>query len=262
MVSAPEPKFGGMIGDPGWDYDQFRTTACGAAVAVMETRGVRDICRIRAGHRWADSQGCVLALWGTGPKIHEACHVQRAWGSTHKTMCPWLKTAPKKEQLAAGGIGIWVEAKAEYVLFGTRGDVGGFYTVGKKDERGKREFTRLRPRPPGVLVGPRDYPVFWDPRVEEDPDYWNALTRDALLAPAVKGGKKGDPTQHSKKPLALYEYLESFPGPLLELYARVAPVADFPEERRARWTCWGWDRGQELGPWGVRDRAAEFAVED
>jgi hypothetical protein len=40
-----------MIGDPGWDYDQFRTTACGAAVAVMETRGVRDICRIRAGHR-------------------------------------------------------------------------------------------------------------------------------------------------------------------------------------------------------------------
>lgn len=257
---APAPRFGGIIADPGWAYDQFRDSANGAAASVMETRGLRDICGVRAGQRWADDP-CVLVLWGTGPKIDQAVFVERAWGFQHKTMVPWLKTAPKREQLARGGIGIWVEAKAEYVLFAERGSLGGFYSVkdtGKKHLSGKRagkrvmEFTRLRPRPEGCLVGPREYPVFWNPDIEEDPDWWNALTPQALLAPRVRAAP-GE-VNHSKKPLALYEYLETFPGELLELYARREPVALFDEGRRKRWTCWGWDTGVELGAHGVRPR--------
>lgn len=257
-------KFGGFLADPGWIYDQFTGVENGAACAVMETRGLKDICQIRAGHRWA-ANPCVMFMWGTGPKNDCAVFVERAWGFTHKTMFPWLKTAPSRKQinenaplLMAGGIGIWAEGKCEYMHCSTRGDVGGFYTVGPKNpETGKRTFTRLRPRPPNVLVGPRECPVFWDERIESDPDYWNSLTAQMILAPGAKGGRKGSETNHSKKPLALYDYIETFPGDLLELYARRKPVCALPEERRKRWTCIGWDHGHELGPWGVRPRPVE-----
>lgn len=49
---------------------------------------------------------------------------------------------------------------------------------------------------------------------------------------------------HSEKPHDLYEYLDQFPGPHLELFA-TAP--------RPGWTSWGLSLGQELGPWGVRE---------
>ena len=252
VTAGPRQKVGAIIADPGWLYGQFRDSANGAAKAVMQTRGLSNICRIRAGQRWAADE-CVLVLWGTGPKIDEAVFVERAWGFEHKTMVPWLKCAPDMRSFAKGGIGIWVRGMAEYVLFGTRGDVGDFYTVGEKDERGKRKFTRLRPRPQGLLVGPREYPVFWDPEINEDPDYWNSLTAEVLLAPGEKGGRKGE-VNHSKKPLALYAYLETFPGPYLELYARANPIASFDEERRSWWTRVGWEVGHELGPWGARSR--------
>ena len=36
--------------------------------------------------------------------------------------------------------------------------------------------------------------------------------------------------EHSRKPVDLYEYAESFPGPYLELFAR---------SKRIGWTSWG-----------------------
>lgn len=244
-------KYGVITADPAWSYTQFRSSANGAAESAMTTQSLKEICQVRAGHRWADDN-CVLVLWATGPKMFEATTVMRAWGFEHKTMIPWIKTFPKKSIISMGGIGIWHASVCEYILFGTRGKVGGFYNVGAKNEKGKREFTRLRPRPPGILVGPREYPVFCDARVNDDPDYWNSLTPQALLAPAATK-TKGE-VNHSKKPLALYEFAESFPGAILELYARQQPVASFDPERKARWTSWGLETGVELGSWGAREK--------
>lgn len=50
--------------------------------------------------------------------------------------------------------------------------------------------------------------------------------------------------QHSVKPIGIHDYIEKFfDGPYLELFAR---------ERRAGWVSWGYELGQELGPFGVR----------
>lgn len=56
---------------------------------------------------------------------------------------------------------------------------------------------------------------------------------------APPGGK------HSAKPLAVHSWIEGLGnGPFLELFAR---------EQREGWTCWGYDLGQEIGSWGVRE---------
>lgn len=50
------------------------------------------------------------------------------------------------------------------------------------------------------------------------------------------------PSLHSKKPRGLHEFLETFPGPYLELFAR---------EERPGWDCWGLDTGFRLSERGV-----------
>ena len=53
--------------------------------------------------------------------------------------------------------------------------------------------------------------------------------------------------EHSSKPLGIHEWIASqIKGPYLELFAR---------NQTPGWVCWGYDLGQELGPWGVRARA-------
>lgn len=244
---AEDRRFPVIVADCPWDYDQFRDSANGAAVASMNTQGVRDIARVRAGHRWAE-KNCMMFFWATGPKMWEAQVVIRAWGFKHKTMVPWLKTAPSKGALMAG-IGIIFDQRTEYLCVAERGKVGGHYNV-HRDENGKRKFVRLRSRPPGVLVGPREYPVFWDERVNDDPEFWNALTTTQLLSP----GNRREPgkVNNSKKPLAFYDWIEEFGAPILEIYARREPVVLFPEERRKLWTSWGRETGVELGDWGAR----------
>lgn len=75
--------------------------------------------------------------------------------------------------------------------------------------------------------------------------------RDRSKVPAVPGLIVGDAfwgpaavDLHSSKPIGIHEWLEKpLKGPYLELFAR---------DQREGWTCWGYDLGFELGPFGVR----------
>jgi len=199
-------KFGVILADPPWSYTQYRDAANGAAKANYSCLAAKYIQDIPVAS-WA-RKDAVLALWCTGPKIDEGVDLMRHWGFQHKTMIPWIKNSPKTKDLATGP-GIWWMGNSEYIMFGVRKNPGNF-----KSRRGCL----------GYLHGLRHNPLIWK-RVSER----------RLISPKAK--------QHSRKPDNLQEYLETFEGPYLELFAR---------RWRPGWTTWGLDLGHMLTREGVR----------
>lgn len=214
-----EGKFGVILADPPWPYTQYRKAANGAAASAYECMDIEAIKKMPVAS-WA-SEDCVLALWTTGPMIAQGTMsaVLAAWGFTGKTMIPWLKNSPKGEDFATG-VGIWFMANAEYVVFATRGKVGGFF----EKKEGEAKPRRLRGGNLGIAVGERD-----------DPEFWQRASERAILAPKDR--------LHSKKPTTLHTYLESFVGPRLELFAR---------REHGDWMVVGREMGWELGAFGAR----------
>lgn len=217
-----DEKFGAIIIDCPWSYDQYHDAANGAAKANYTCQWLDALTAIPL-DRWMRPDTAV-ALWTTGPMIAEGqlTDVVRAWGLSGKAMWPWLKSSPSTADLATIP-GIWAMGNAEYFVMCTNGrNPGGF-----KERRGKL----------GVLVGQEKY--FW-PRVNNERKDFDLFDPDAgifLVAPKSR--------RHSRKPYALHEYMETFKGPYLELFAT---------EEREGWSTWGYDVGYELGPWGVRKR--------
>jgi len=214
-------RYGVILADPPWAYTQYRDTAQGAAAASYTTQSPEAIRAIPV-QSWA-ADDCVLAMWATFPKLDEAIDLMRAWGFAHKTGIVWLKNSPNSSDMSTG-VGIWHQACAELVLYGVRGTIGGF-----EKRRGTLQ----------CVVGDRHNPGFWRRASERVAGSGRDLFIDdhTLIAPK--------PTRHSRKPETLQDYLETFEGPHLELFARRA---------RLGWDCWGYDLGFELGPFGVRER--------
>jgi len=196
--------FGVIYCDPPWKYSQAWSgkKVHGAAAAHYKTMSDADLAAIPLGD-WASSQGAILALWTTLPRLDSGMDLLRQWGFTYKTSLPWIKTTPSTGNIQRG-VGIWFMGTTELVLFGQKGKVGNF-----KDRRGTL----------GLLHNDRTF-----------------------FAPGTK---------HSAKPHDLYEYLEAFPGPYLELFAR---------NTRPGWVSWGLELGYELGAWGVRTVTEEFGL--
>ena len=213
-------KFGLILADPPWSYANYGKAVNGAAASAYACMAIEDIKAIPVEEKWA-ADNCVLALWTTGPMIAQgtATAVIKAWGFVGKTMLPWIKNSPTTQDLATG-VGIWFQGNAEYVIFATRGKVGGFFEKGPDDPKPRKK----RGGNLGILVGDRD-----------DPEFWLRVSERALLSPKSR--------KHSAKPRGLIDYCQSFPGPYLELFAR---------EKRPGWVSVGLDLGWELGPWGAR----------
>lgn len=207
-----------VLVDLPWNFSQYRKAANGAV--QYPTMTIADMCKIPVAS-WC-AENCVIAFWCVGTKVAEGAHkvVLDAWGFTPKTMIPWIKNSPSTADLATN-MGIWFMGNAEYLIFATRGKVGGFF----EKLPGEAKPRKLRGGNLGVLVGDRDSPHFWQ-RVSER----------VLLAPKD--------SKHSRKPVTLIEYLESFEGAAgLELFARDA---------RPGWLGWGHDMGHALGAWGCK----------
>ena len=230
---TPE-RYGVIVADPNWQFSQYRDSSNGAAASAYECDVLAPMIAINPG-RWA-ADTCVLAMWGCLAKLPEAVDLMRAWGFRYRAGIPWLKTEPAAGTLATG-IGIWSQGCCEIMMFGTRGEPGGFYEVtpGRKEtnlfgvtETIGRRPRRIRPQVNGVLAGDGAMldAAFWG----TDRKQWPILYERKARA-------------HSRKPGTMQDYLQSFDGPYLELYARRA---------RPGWTSWGLDLGYELGPWGVR----------
>lgn len=104
-----------IIADPAWQYrgggvqgdvDAQYTTMDFAQLAELP---VRD---------WA-APDCVLAMWGTWPKLDEGTDLLRAWGFGYVTGFPWIKTVGTAIRR---GIGFWTQSASEVILIGRRGE--------------------------------------------------------------------------------------------------------------------------------------------
>lgn len=203
---------GVIVADPPWEYTQYRDSANGAAKASYKCSALDKLAAIPVAD-WG-RKDCVLVLWCTGPKMNEAVALMDAWGFEWKTMIPWTKNSPTTEDLATN-VGIWWMGNSEYVAFGTRRNPGNF----------KRRRGNL-----GYLHGEKGL----------DADIWKRVSERVLLAPKDR--------QHSKKPETLQDYLETFDGPYVELFAT---------REREGWLCLGYDTGYALTENGVEPYAED-----
>lgn len=145
-------KFGTIVADPNWKYDDYGQKGHGAAKEHYQESDVAEICKIPVGE-WARPT-TNLILFGTCPKPDLAVDVIRAWGFQIVTSIAWVKTTPTSADIAQG-TGFWFFQPAEWVFFCRRS---------KKAKAPK--YKSMKHKPMGLLVG-GDGPMtasFYSPR--------------------------------------------------------------------------------------------------
>lgn len=219
-------RYGIVLADPPWKYQNFSSSKNGAASSAISTMHVADIAAIPV-KRWCEKD-CMLALWATWPKLPEAMHVAAAWGFPfYITAIPWLKTLPRVLDVEGRprlrtGIGFWSQSVSEVLLLYRRGQVS------RKPNR-----TPVK----GLLVGDKATDAIQFYESNSGPASDCPPPQGQLFAPAEE-------RRHSSKPRGIHRWLtDSLPGAPLELFAR---------QERPGWTSWGYDLGYELGSFGVR----------
>lgn len=217
----PSPRARVVIADPDWAYQAWTRANRGSPDDHYETSPIDEIKALPVAS-WCDDQA-VLALWGTFPKLPQAVEVMQAWGFEHVTAFPWIKTTKDLSKIRTV-MGFWVRGAAEFVAIGRRSAVSGARGAMKL----KKGFVGTV-RAGGIEAGLKSMtPVGLLTDDSEDPPGTH------FYAPI---------TGHSRKPLALHEWLEQrYDGPYLELFART---------ERPGWTCWGDELGVKLTPDGA-----------
>ena len=118
-------KYGVILADPPWSYGN---SGCrGAAANEYQTMTDQDIVNLPVAKHAADD--CVLLLWGTWPKLVEACiPTLQGWGFNYVTAFPWIKIIDVSYTLFGEleisvpyGVGFWARGCSEVVLIGKRG---------------------------------------------------------------------------------------------------------------------------------------------
>jgi N6-adenosine-specific RNA methylase IME4 len=113
-------RYGVIIADPPWPYQQWSERKHGAAKATYDLMTMEDLYKMPVPELAADN--CILFLWGTWPKLPEAVDLMKVWGFEHVTGFPWVKTN-KRDSDPFYGVGFWVAGCSEYVLIGRKGQV-------------------------------------------------------------------------------------------------------------------------------------------
>lgn len=112
-------KYGVIIADPPWPYQQFSERKQGAASAIYNLMTIDELCAMPIKDLSANDS--ILLLWGTWPKLPEALQVMMAWGFEYVTGFPWIKL--DGNGIPVYGIGFWVRGCSEFVFIGRRGNV-------------------------------------------------------------------------------------------------------------------------------------------
>jgi len=200
MVNGSRNKYGVILADVPWSYQNWTDARNGAARSAMVCQDEEFLKEIPV-DKWA-ARDSILAFWATMPKLNFAHEIAAAWGfEEYVTAVPWVKTTPSTGNIKTI-TGFWTRCCAELLMIFRRNEP-------KAHRKGLTT-------PAGLLEG--NGPVFWSPPEKR---------------------------QHSSKPLGIHKWLSSqLNGPYLEIFAR---------NSKPGWVCWGYDLGQELGPWGVRE---------
>jgi len=117
----PTGKFGAILADPPWHFQQWVTgSGYGAVQRHYATILMPDIAALPVADLAADD--CALFLWATMPLLPEALHVMAAYGFAYKTVAfTWVKVLQENPRQPRLGLGYWTRANAELCLLGTRG---------------------------------------------------------------------------------------------------------------------------------------------
>lgn len=98
--------------DPPWRYEHVKTESR-AIENQYPTMALEDICALKVSDICADD--CVLFMWATSPKLHEAMQVLDAWGFSYRTCMVWVKDKI--------GMGYYVRQQHELLLIAARGEL-------------------------------------------------------------------------------------------------------------------------------------------
>jgi N6-adenosine-specific RNA methylase IME4 len=131
-----------------------------------------DICNLPVKDIADDN--CILFLWATFPKLHDAFEVITAWGFTYKTVgFVWVKQNRKSDGLY-WGMGMWTRSNAEICLIATKGrperiDCGVHQVIishveehSKKPDETRTRILQLIGDLPRVELFARQTPPDWD----------------------------------------------------------------------------------------------------
>jgi len=116
--TVPSGGFSVIVTDCPWRYRNFSDKAHGAARAHYPGMTEGDLCRLRV-DEWA-ADDCILAQWGTWPKLPQAVRLMEVWGFDYVTGIPWVKVTPKSGDIRRG-VGFWTMGCSEFVLIGRKG---------------------------------------------------------------------------------------------------------------------------------------------
>ena len=114
----PTTKYGVILADPPWKYNNLRTVAQGAAVAQYPTMSVEELLSLPVRELAADD--CALFLWATMPQLDVALDIMADWGFDYVT-CAFTWVKKTKHGKWWSGMGFYTRANAELCLLGKRG---------------------------------------------------------------------------------------------------------------------------------------------
>lgn len=118
MIPFPDKKYKIIYADCPWYYDDKALAGNRGASCKYDLLTDQEIYNLPVSEI-ADTD-CVLFLWATWPKIHEALQTITQWGFTYKTKAfTWIKT--NKNGTIFKGMGNWTRANDEFILLATKG---------------------------------------------------------------------------------------------------------------------------------------------
>lgn len=97
-----------ILADPPWRYD-FSKSNSRKVENQYPTMTTEEICDLEV----PAAKNSVLYLWGTAPKLLDACDVMKAWGFNYVTNMVWDKQVM--------GMGHWSRVQHEHLLIGKKG---------------------------------------------------------------------------------------------------------------------------------------------
>lgn len=113
--NLPTEKFGVIVIDPPWPYEQELTSpkARGGALKHYSCLSIAEISTLPV--KTLALPDCMIWLWTTNAHIHHAFHILKAWGIRYSgTKLVWVKT-----QI---GLGYWLRGQTEDALLGIIGN--------------------------------------------------------------------------------------------------------------------------------------------
>jgi len=132
-TSNPPPalveRYGVIVADPPWLYEQATTTLQGTTGHHYRDLSIDNLCTLPVAS--VAAKDAILLLWCTWPQLTEGLRLIEAWGFKYVTGFPWIKIQGTPQVNLGGavnakpqyGVGFWTRGCSEPILIARRGNV-------------------------------------------------------------------------------------------------------------------------------------------